>query len=162
MAVATYKGPIGRWTMTVLCLALGFAWVASGLIELHWDSPRRTRFDGCEIRKGYIAIWFGPNADGTDLSGAPHGLWVTEVGSWERDPGWQLVPQSRDKYGSTEVVVPLWIPLVMCVVPCVVWWRAESRRRAAARLGRCPACDYDMRGLPSTTNCPECGPGSTP
>ncbi len=33
----------------------------------------------------------------------------------------------------------------------------EPTRSVAHRLGKCPVCNYSLRGLPSTHRCPECG-----
>lgn len=33
----------------------------------------------------------------------------------------------------------------------------EQTRSVARRLGKCPICSYNLRGLPSTHRCPECG-----
>ena len=33
----------------------------------------------------------------------------------------------------------------------------EQTRSVARRLGKCPICSYNLRGLPSTHCCPECG-----
>jgi hypothetical protein len=54
---------------------------------------------------------------------------------------------------GSEMVLPLWIPLVAALLPfALLLWR--TRRHEP--VGRCPKCDYDLAGNTSGI-CPECG-----
>jgi hypothetical protein len=41
-------------------------------------------------------------------------------------------------------------------------WRKENIARRRLRIGHCPKCDYDRRGIPSASVCPECGAVAVP
>jgi len=50
------------------------------------------------------------------------------------------------------VIVPLWLPLLLCAVPAAwLWWRDRS-----FSPGHCRSCGYDLTGNVSGI-CPECG-----
>lgn len=53
------------------------------------------------------------------------------------------------------LVLPLWTLTLPCLL--ILAGRATARRRMwhARRMGRCPACGYDLRATPD--RCPECG-----
>ena len=54
--------------------------------------------------------------------------------------------------GSVIGAVPLWIPLLLVLIPtAVVWWRSPRHRR-----GHCLVCGYNLTGNTSG-RCPECG-----
>lgn len=61
--------------------------------------------------------------------------------------------------GSTSHIfsVSLWAILILACIPYVMRWGRAILLRYRARQGLCPACEYDRRGLPRTTPCPECG-----
>jgi hypothetical protein len=55
-------------------------------------------------------------------------------------------------------LIMLWPLLAVAAVPLVVrQWFGRTMRGRRTRLGLCPSCGYDRRGLDPTTPCPECG-----
>lgn len=50
--------------------------------------------------------------------------------------------------------VPLWLPLLAMLLPTLLLWRLDRRRRPL--LGHCKKCDYNLTGNTSGI-CPECG-----
>ena len=49
------------------------------------------------------------------------------------------------------------MPAALAGVPGTLLWIKDVRMRHRDRAGHCLACDYDRTGLPSCSNCPECG-----
>jgi len=54
-------------------------------------------------------------------------------------------------------IIPLWALSLSAAAPAVLLWRSSFRANRRARIGHCPACGYDRRGLPDDLACPECG-----
>lgn len=69
-----------------------------------------------------------------------------------RSVRWDL-PSLHSNGGSTEFFCPLWIPLLILVMPLACIWYAHMRRPLP---GQCTRCRYDLRGNTSG-RCPECG-----
>jgi hypothetical protein len=53
------------------------------------------------------------------------------------------------------VVVPIWVPLAIAIVPPLRLGTRGLRRWKRWRAGRCLVCGYDLRH--TTGRCPECG-----
>jgi len=73
--------------------------------------------------------------------------------------GFSWWPRRSTSFALNPIVmytVPLWIPLTLCGVPSAIAWRAHLRRRRRGPAS-CPSCGYDLRGLPASAPCPECG-----
>jgi len=60
------------------------------------------------------------------------------------------------------IVVPLWAPLLVAAITASVLWPMDHRADRRGRVGRCPKCGYDRRGLAADAKCPECGTVPTP
>ena len=56
---------------------------------------------------------------------------------------------------ETTITVPLWLPIIACLVLPVLWFQRSQRKRRFSRAGHCPTCGYDLRATPD--RCPECG-----
>jgi hypothetical protein len=55
--------------------------------------------------------------------------------------------------GTGYAVAPLWVPMLLSAVVAGLMWYLSVRTRP----GQCPACGYNLQGLPATQPCPECG-----
>ena len=64
----------------------------------------------------------------------------------------------RVSIGSTSGVIGLWPFLLAPGLVAGLLWRTDLRNVLRKRVGHCPHCGYDCRGLATpTTSCPECG-----
>jgi hypothetical protein len=57
--------------------------------------------------------------------------------------------------GAAIVMVPAWVPIVLCGIAPAFALRRAMRRWRRLRTGRCAKCGYDLRATPD--RCPECG-----
>ncbi len=53
--------------------------------------------------------------------------------------------------------IPLWAPAVLTTALSAAAWRLDTPARRRARVGHCPNCGYDRRGIAPDVPCPECG-----
>jgi hypothetical protein len=101
---------------------------------------------------GYVGsgLDFGVQDGGVYLRNVPtswHGGW-SEVSGF----GVYLCPYVESTAQGVSVFLPLWIPVLACLLPWAIVWQ---RNRPPAP-GRCGRCGYDLRGS-TTSVCPECG-----
>src|SRR5205814_667146 len=64
------------------------------------------------------------------------------------------------RWGHTELILPLWIPVLASALLPAVWFTLTRRRvirRRRRQMGACEYCGYDLRATPG--RCPECGRG---
>lgn len=102
--------------------------------------------------------------------GAVAVFWSDRPGFWQGmgQAGVYMFPRSttamvwwpsfeRPWKGAKMCQVPLWIPAVVCLAAVVGCVRADRRRAARWRMGRCLKCGYSREGIPADVPCPECG-----
>jgi hypothetical protein len=141
-----------KWASAAVCMVLVGVWVASAWWWIRWE-----RSDG-----GWIGVLGGSllvTSDGPERVGlvAP-GLHALR---WHGSFHWlPMHILSRTPF----VLVPLWPIALIFVVPTLIAWRLDTLARRRARIGNCTTCNYDRRGLPGASPCPECGavPATTP
>jgi len=75
-------------------------------------------------------------------------------GSWI--PRWDYLS------GYWGISIPLWMPFLLFAIPTALLWRRDQIATKRARIGRCPCCGYDRRGLAADSPCPECGTAPKP
>ena len=141
-------------------------WICSGLLAatlLLWAQSRWTYVafrwatssfqysfginSGCFVVDG-----FGPANLDRPLEGFGAGL-VDEAGwKWDFNAEWN---KSVGRMRFRHLHVPLWAPILVACGAGVFWRRNLTVERK--RLGLCPPCGYDRRGLTIDTKCPECG-----
>lgn len=133
--VRRHRRTIGRAGLLIALALLG-CWILSAGVCFVCESARGNRI---AIEFGTVAIVWGETNSGGDprcvVVRTPIGLVLWPDGSFEAN--W--------------LVVPLWIPMILCAG---VAWLAL---RARFRVGVCRKCGYDLAGLQDATVCPECG-----
>ena len=137
-----------------------FAWVATGIAVL-----------ACLAYAASYRWWVARDDGGGRVVAFSRGRWVTTTwvptmsprtlkpGEWTagRDPGtfpwWQgLAPPPLSVRTETTAVLPLTIGAAVGL-----WGLWLHGTRKARRIGACRVCEYDLRGLPRGSPCPECG-----
>jgi hypothetical protein len=71
--------------------------------------------------------------------------------------GFYLWPDWYSTADTQSLSIPLWMFALPWAILTAVFWRWDALARRRARLNLCPACNYDRRGLPAASVCPECG-----
>ncbi len=77
----------------------------------------------------------------------PEARWRWGI-AWQPDAAHLFIPRS--------FALPLWLPFLATAVPAAFFF-SPARSFLRRRAGLCPACTYDLRGLPAQSQCPECG-----
>lgn len=150
-----------RWTLTVVTVLLLGVWLASGRWIVGWFSSPSA--GGRQIGVTFISGGVGFQYCSPPSSAS--GFHVFERRTGPMLPAYHLswVPfwNRYGPLGVTTFFLPLWVPVLLAAGGSAMAWR---RHRFAGRLerGECPACGYDLSGLPTgdeTTRptCPECG-----
>jgi hypothetical protein len=140
-----------KWGGAVVCVVLVGVWVSSTMLFAFVATPRGFY---AEIVAGRLQTM--TSSDNHDV--VPHTVWnamrVPVTVRWWFSTGY---------LGPLRVLaIPLWPPAALALAPTLLAWRLDALARRRARLNYCPSCNYDRRGLPTASLCPECGSVPTP
>ncbi|MCC6660600.1 MAG: hypothetical protein IT437_06910 [Phycisphaerales bacterium] len=136
-------------------LGLAALWIASIFTTLGWtDYSAGGRLRCVAATRGCLDLVWGGAFRGNEqpwmaLTFAPD---VSTV--W-----WPRYERAGSSTPLSTLLVPLWIPLLLAVLPTAWAWRHAFRARAGPTA--CHACGYDLAGLAPATPCPECGQSAT-
>lgn len=151
------KSRRGRFRQTCKWLATAIA----SLILVAWPLSRWWLVSLALPNQRSVSIMSGCLFAGTDPApvdgepSVPSGLYFQENLMGELGMFWNFRHvKSRLK---EFIVVPLWAPLLVVLLPAAIMWRGDLIVRRRRRAGLCASCGYDRRGLVGTTPCPECG-----
>lgn len=150
-----------RWTCTAASALIIAAWACSLAWSAYWwrvtVNPYARR-DSIGVSGGAIFVEWDLHYPKRN-SASPHDwTFATFAVSKIQNSRWEHCwkPSREPHFGGTMAWLPLWILFLPVMIPSIMLWcaRLRSSRRPAES---CPKCAYDRRGLPTTTNCPECG-----
>jgi len=131
-----------KWAGVALCALLLVFYALSPACVVSYETSRGWR----------IGAQFG--AVVVQKAGGSPGFFAGRVDPRLRQRGFFWIPWVSTWRG-TFIAIPLWMPLALLAggTACLSW---IDRRRHPP--GACPACGYDLSGLPAGP-CPECGAG---
>ena len=164
MARLSRKLRICKWVSTIAGALVGAALVGSGCWELRFERTKEWRWTVIDVSGGVCFFFRTPNTMPISLYPVrpSPGSWSCRLSprdrsSWRLSRG-DLLPRVDCSYEEDDydVDLPLWLPLVVLLVPTVWLWRRDR-----PRPGFCRVCDYDLTGN-TTGCCPECGTACEP
>ena len=143
-----------KWAVPALVAALIIANAASE--SWHLACYRASGFELSIVARAAWFKWHDPHDP--LFGGSASSYWslgrnTNNSGSWFGSPGVTTTPHYRLVY------VPLWLPTLVAALPAGILWLCDRRR---LRRGLCPACGYNLSGLPPAAPCPECGKAAPP
>ena len=152
---------IPKWTLLALSFPLLILWYATGWLYLHASAYNGVHSCQFDAGRGAVMVRYSAHSGGTATGWAWQKRWGRAMG----DPfaGWTWLPgvaESPMNPFTRALVIPLWMPLVLCAGPAA--WLVWRDRKAARLANLCPKCSYPLGGLPPGSPCPECGKGTAP
>jgi hypothetical protein len=157
-----------KWAGVLVCIVITGAWIASYMRGFKWNASWTA---GAEDRDLFVRIRDGA-IDAAEfaeprvaseidmLTAVPmHWRFVGDrLGTvWMPDVFVEEHLAASGRYKRTLILLPVWIPFLLCAVPTAILSRRDYILTSRARAGRCPKCGYDRRGLAADAKCPECG-----
>jgi hypothetical protein len=144
-----------KWLLTALALPLAAATIGSfwyGLL-INYSDPSDGVTGSLHVSYGILqwSRYWGNSYRTADFT------WnYARLSAADQRPPWTWRFYDPGPIGK-HVFLPLWIPAGLGALPGALLWVHDIRMRHRDRAGHCFKCGYDRRGLPSESNCPECG-----
>ena len=135
-----------KWAGLAVCGLTLMAWAASGQFTA-WYNGRGL------IGVGLARYAFIVGIPSAAASREGYFLWNSQQ---TIPPEAHWLPLVSRTSGGSAVFIPFWLVLAVAGSVAALGCRRQGRRRPQA--GRCPGCNYDLRGNTSG-RCPECGRG---
>jgi hypothetical protein len=139
-----------RWAAPILTVLFLGLYLWSLVWHVYWYSG--TGGWAICVEQGVLDI--SHHSSGDNLI---HGFVVNRTHGW--DPR-GLLPFYQSDWWRTQVIVPLWIPVLLAGIPAYRNSRARHLELRRAIAGLCRSCGYSRSGLAKSVPCPECGVGA--
>lgn len=133
-----------KWLATFTAVLLVATFIASLRYHVTIRNPGVWRI---EVSGGTARL----SVSGVPGGSAPPGPLQFDAGRHSAPLTWW--PRRYRRIGWPAADIPLWLLATAFALPSIFFWRRIRKLHA----GRCPRCDYDLRGLPPGADCPECG-----
>ena len=155
---------VSKWACTGLAVVVVGGTVASRWRQLTWSSPKWPMpYTAVWLSRGCLVAMQWPHkaqsASGVSTPDVPGWEW-----GWTNPPG--RSPRVTDwHYGFSYAGSPssfifrmsLVYPVLLATLAASLLWRWDFVARRRERVGLCPKCGYDRRGIAADAPCPECG-----
>jgi hypothetical protein len=135
-----------KWTLTLICVVLSFAWMLSDVYVFILNGPQGAQ---ASITGGQLCL----SLDTPPLLESEQPKTGIQEYYSEYRWGFEVVWRSAVK----AFYVPMWFIITAFAGFSGYWWRREYKVRRARSHGACHGCGYDRRGILATAKCPECG-----
>jgi hypothetical protein len=135
-----------KWGGVAASILLIAALIGSGWGQVQWTS-QNGRWVGLSTGRFNIGgTSFGQNASNAGFRF--YGFDRYRLEWWFYSHNW---------YVAWQFSMPLWPPIGLSVLATLLAFRLDHPARRRTSINHCPTCNYDLRGLPAATPCPECG-----
>ena len=144
------------WLGVVMCVLLLCGWLSSGWLSGRVDvrsfPSTGQRTVGVRVSEGGVSVHEFVNPGDVSWTLLPDGWSFGKVPDAPRLLHWfRFRDASYGLITGWEFFVPLWIPLLLCVLLTTLTWY-----RGYPRPGYC-ICGYSLAGIVKSRVCPECG-----
>lgn len=144
---------LAKWLASAVSLVLLCVWLLAGYSTTSvLITPGATRPHQAVLSHGCVEWLVAQPAGNSNLIGCFQ--LKSEVGS-TFDPGLDRPRVEPAQLPGIDkcIIIPIWIPLALCMAATPALWYADRRRR---QPGFCAKCGYDLTKNVSG-RCPECG-----
>jgi hypothetical protein len=135
-----------KWGGVVVFVVALTVWIGSVGRYLVWRPSQRASL---EISSGALWIWTrAPSVPASDEPTFSAHRTEEPFVWWFHSGGWR---------GVRLYLAPGWSIAALAAAITGAAWRFDGIASQRAQVGCCASCNYDRRGIPAASVCPECG-----